>query len=74
MRAKKTFYVWQCHFCQHRNKEVFNFHYNFPHNYHAVWVCSKCGSENYIDFRFRVLPITEKRDEGYYQRWGSSWG
>jgi len=69
MNPKKTFYVWKCSHCEHRNKEVFNFHYNFPSNYNVTWSCSKCGSENYIDIRFRVWPIKGKRDEEYYQRW-----
>ena len=69
MRPKKTFYVWQCSHCQHRNKEVFNFHYDFPGGYNATWTCSGCGNDNYIDLRFRVCPITDKHKEDYYKNW-----
>jgi hypothetical protein len=69
MKLKKTFYIWQCSLCGHRNKEVFNFHYQMPYNYSALWDCSKCGSENYVGFRFRIYPITKNRSEEDYQRW-----
>jgi hypothetical protein len=69
MHPKKTFYVWKCAHCEHRNKEVFNFHYEFPHRYNATWSCSKCGSENYVDLCFRVYPIKGKHDKAYYDRW-----
>ena len=69
MNLKKPFYVWKCSHCDHRNKEVFNFHYEFPHRYNAVWECNSCGSESYIIFGFRVLPITDKKKENYYERW-----
>ena len=67
MRPKKTFYVWQCSHCDHRNKEVFNFHYDFPSTLHSTWICSGCGNESYITLQFRVYPITEKKDESYYE-------
>ena len=69
MEPKKTFYIWQCSHCNHRNKEVFNFHYNFPGTYSTAWECSKCGSESYIYLGFRVMPITDKKDKEYYKRW-----
>jgi len=69
MHFKKTFYVWQCAHCEHRNKEVFNFHYNFPGQYNATWCCSSCGNENYIKLEFKVYPITDKKKADYYGRW-----
>ena len=73
MEPKKTFYVWKCAHCGHRNKEVYNFHYEFPQRYNTTWSCSKCGSENYIDFTFRVYPIKGKHDKTYYDRWSEYW-
>jgi len=69
MYSKKTFYVWKCSHCEHRNKAVFNFHYNFPGSYNVIWGCSKCGNESYIKFDFGVYPITEKRGKGFYERY-----
>ena len=68
MNPKKTFYVWKCANCEHRNKEVFNFHWEMDKNYTTTWHCSGCGSENFIKINFRVYPITEKRSEEYYAR------
>ena len=69
MKPKKTFYVWKCSHCEHRNKEVFNMHWDFSMSYTANWSCSRCGGENLIKFSFRAFPITEKRGEEYYKRW-----
>ena len=69
MHPKKTFYVWKCAHCEHRNKEVFNFHWEMNRSYTATWYCSGCGSDNFISIDFRVYPITEKRSEAYYARW-----
>ena len=69
MNPKKTFYVWKCAHCEHRNKEVFNFHWKMDHKYNTTWFCSKCGSESYIKFNFNVWAITEKHSEGYYDMW-----
>ena len=69
MEPKKTFYVWKCAHCQHRNKEVFNYHWNIPCRCNATWYCSSCGNESYIDFIIRVYPIKDKKDEEYYNIW-----
>jgi len=73
MKPKRTFYVWKCSHCDYRNKEVYNFHYEFPQRYHAIWKCSKCGNDNFIDFCFRVYPITEKKTERFYNNGGYKW-
>jgi len=69
MRYKKTFYIWKCSHCEHRNKEVFNFHWDFTMRYTITWYCSKCGNKSFIDLSFKAYPITEKYSESYYERW-----
>ena len=58
MSEKKVWFNWHCPHCQHRNRESFQFQFELPRYYEAMWKCRECLMESKIEFDFRIQGWT----------------